>query len=124
MADLGSDFSGTLDLDPALRQVSGQRALAEAVVRRITTPRGSFPDFPDYGFDVESLIGSTMTDSAIRQRITEQAQLEEEVKSCRVTIARNFGAVEISIALKNAEGPFSLTVNVSELGVTAIIPNE
>lgn len=128
-SDLGTDFGGVSDIDAAWGPVDGRRALAESVARRLTTPRGSLPDFPDYGFDLVSCIGSAMTDSRIRQRISEQVFLEEEVQNSSVSILRTepYGATALEIKVSiDATGvpPFALTLNVSALGVEAIIPKD
>jgi phage baseplate assembly protein W len=122
---LGTDFAGVTDIDAAWSVTKTPRqALAEAVARRLVTPRGAYADFPDYGFDTSALIGSALRDSAIRQRVTEQVYLEEEIQSCQVDIVRTGTAMQINVALEDAEGPFDLTLNISDLGVEAIIPPE
>ena len=128
-SDLGTDFGGVNDLDAAWGSVDGRRALAESIARRLITPRGALPDFPDYGFDLVSCIGSAMTDSRIRQRVSEQVFLEEEIQNASVSIVRTnpYGntALDITVSI-DATGvpPFDLTLNVSALGVEAIIPKD
>lgn len=122
MADLGSDIAGALDLDPGLRVVGGRRALADAIVRRLTNPRGVFPDWPDYGFDLQSVIGTTLNASQVRQLITEQCLLEEEVESATVTVEQIGETLSVLVSLQDGTGPFDLTISVSDVSVEAIIP--
>lgn len=122
MADLGSDIAGALDLDPGLRVVSGRRALADAIVRRLTNPRGVFPDWPDYGFDLQSVTGTTLNVSQVRQLITEQCLLEEEVQSATVTLEQRGEVLVATVSVTDGTGPFDLTISVSEVTTEAIIP--
>ena len=123
MAAEGSDFAGVTDVDPALRVSSGRRALGEAVARRLSTPLGALPDWPSYGYDLTTLIGTSVRDEIIRQNVRAQCIAEEEIERVNISINRpNSSALELAIQLFDAEGPFDLTVLVDELDVTAIIP--
>lgn len=124
MTQLGSDFSGDSDLDPALSMSSGRRALGQAIVRRLSTPAGRLADFPAYGFDVTSLIGRIVSVTAIVQGVSDQCRQEEEVEDVDVTAtySQNASALRLDIKVQSGLGPFDLTLNVNDLGVTAIIP--
>ena len=86
MATLGSDIAGVFDVDAQLSVASGRTALAEAVLRRWTTPTGSLLGSPRYGYDVHGLIGSSESSSAVEQKLTEQALAEEEIRDARVIV--------------------------------------
>lgn len=121
----GSDISGVEDIDRAWRVVSGRLALAQAFARRLGTPRGSLPDWPDYGYDLVSAIGTSQTDSQIRQKVQEQATQEEEIEDIETSIERTQdGGVFLKIRLFDGDGPFEFTVNVSDLAIEAIIPGD
>jgi phage baseplate assembly protein W len=119
---LGTDFSGGKDLDPALREVGGQRALADALIRRLTTGLGNLQDYPDYGFDISNLIGTSLTDDQIKQSVLAQMYGEEEVELAVVTVQRDGPAVTLIIRIVSGDGPFDLTLNINDVGVSAIIP--
>ena len=121
---LGSDFAGGADLDPALSEQTGRRALGDAIVRRLTTPRGGYPDFPSYGFDVATVIGRSLEPNVIAQRVLEQVRAEEEVEQAAmdVTVSADGTTVQLDIRVVDGAGPFELTISVDDLGVTAIIP--
>lgn len=121
---LGTDIAGGVDLDPGLRVVGGQRALAKAIVRRLSTDLGALQDHPQYGFNIENIIGTTMPESVIQQRIRQQCLDEEEVEEAEVVVTKDRENVYIQIRLTAGEGPFLLTVNVNDLGIEAIIPSE
>ncbi len=120
--DLGSDFSCGLDLDPALRIASNERALADAITRRLNTPLGAFEDYPHYGYDISQLIGRVVVPSQIQQGVLAQCRAEEEVAEARVTVTQDDRLVSLLISLQTSFGPFEFTVEVSDLGVAAIIP--
>ena len=65
MATFGTDIStpDAADLDPYFGTVSGWRALAQAIGRRLITPRGSLIDDEAYGFDVRSRLNGALTPS-------------------------------------------------------------
>lgn len=95
----------------------------QAIARRLSTPLGGLADWPGYGFDLRSVIGTSISDELIRQRVREQVLAEEEVEQAVVKVAsRDDGLMQIQIAIEDADGPFDLTVNISDLEVTAIIP--
>lgn len=121
---LGTDFSGGTDLDPALREAPSPRhALSDAIVRRLSNDAGVIPEFPSYGFNLTTIIGSAMSETMIQQRIVAQCLDEEEVEDVTVTTFREGDSITIEIELTDGFGPFDLTLNVSSLGVTAVFPN-
>lgn len=121
---LGTDFSGGDDLDSALREApSARHALSDAIVRRLQNDPGAIPEFPSYGFNIASIIGSAMSDSMIRQRVLAQCMAEEEVEDAAVNVARSGEEISIAISITDGDGPFDFTVNVSSLGVEAFFPN-
>lgn len=116
MADLGSDIAGIRDVDAALSVVTGRPALAQAILRRLTTTRGALPEDVTYGYDVTALIGSTAPMSIVEQRCREQALGEEEVHDASVAAALDpkTGTLQIALSVVASEGPFELTISVSE----------
>lgn len=121
---LGSDISGVLDIDSALSTVSGRRALAEAILRRLNTPRGNLPDDPTYGFDLKSIIGTSLRPSVIEQRVVAQVIAEEEVEDVRVRVTSSAAEeeIQIDIIVTDAEGEFEFTVLFSALTLDVILP--
>ena len=126
MVATGTDFAGVDDIDAAWRFVGGRLATAQALGRAITTPLGSLPDWPDYGYDLLRSIGTSQSDTQIKQGIQGQAGLIETIESVTTTIDRSTESAGddliIKIEIFDADGPFSLTVNISDLEVTSIVP--
>lgn len=126
MNELGSDFGGGADLSASLAEQRGRPALADAIMRRLTTERGGLPDYPDYGFDISSLIGTIIEPSSVAQRVLAQVRAEQEVDRASLDIETSSDNTEITLKLKivSGQGPWPLTIQVSDLGVTAIIPGQ
>jgi hypothetical protein len=119
---LGSDISGITDVDASLSTVGGRLALAQRVLRRMSTQRGSLIASPLYGFDLQSCIGSMLPVSAINQRVGEQVLLEPEIEDAAVdaTFNAKTGELTVDINVVDADGPFDLTLTATELTLSAI----
>lgn len=117
----GLDVSASPDLDPMLRLQGGPRVLAEAIVRRLSTPRGGLWYAPDYGFDVRELLGEGFTPAALfRAQSSIEAEVEKDarVQSARVTLTTPApDKLRISIRIVAADAPFDLVVGVDALNV-------
>lgn len=120
---LGTDIAGVYNLDYALGTVSGPRALAEAILRRLTTPRGGLFYDPSYGYDLGSIIGSTVPASVVEQRVLEQVLAEEEVEDATCTAAFAHGVQRVAISVVAADESFELTLLLDSLRleVTALL---
>jgi hypothetical protein len=124
VADLGSDFSGILDIDPALTVVSGTRCLAEALARRLTTPKGRLLGDPDYGHDLRQYLNAAIVDTAqIANAIEIECLKDERVQG--VTASVTFDAatqtITASIIVKISDDesfPFTLAVGEASAAIT------
>lgn len=125
----GTDVSCDSDVDPLVRDVNGftTLALAEAIVRRLDTPRGSLPDDKNYGISVPSYLNSGRTAQGIRQlagQIRAEVLLDDRVQSLTVRVAPNSVGSDLRIellvepidALLGA-GSFTLTLSASDVGL-------
>lgn len=144
---LGTDLSGVSDLTPHMGESSGQQCLAEALARRLLTPRGALFYDQLYGYDLTSLVNADLSPSdlaRISASIEEEFRKDERVVSATVTTqfvgtdqveAARAGVVSnpapgtqgvlvVTALVNDGQGPFSLTVaatavTVQLLGVTA-----
>lgn len=122
--DHGTDLSGITSLDWTLSTVGGRRALAHAILRRLTTPRGGLFYAPTYGYNVAELIGSTVPASVVEQRVLEQVLAEEEVEDARCTVTLTGTTLRIEIHVAAADGPFDLVLTQDELTLEAFFDGE
>jgi len=124
--DFGRDVSTYPDgLDPSFGQLTGPAVVGQAVLRRLRTPRGSLPFYPDYGFDLRRFLNEGITDAAlsqIRAGAQREAEKDERVASADVTV-RYLAATEelrVEVQLQTAAGPFKLVLQVTQLDVTQL----
>lgn len=123
MAELGSDIAGVFDLDTALSVVTGRTALAQQILRRLTTPRGGLPGTPTYGYDLESLIGANIIASVVEQRVEEQVLDEEEVRDASADVVFDARSSQLTVTINavDSQGPFELVLSANELTFSAFI---
>jgi hypothetical protein len=130
MADsLGSDFYCIDDLDPNLSVVEERDCLAQASVRRISTPKyGLFYD-GDYGYDVRQELGKPQgqPNRLSASRIETQVLMDERVNNSAaevefVSVAdspdESDDSLNITISITDDDGPFELVTTIGSDGVT------
>lgn len=109
------------------RFVEGSMLVAQALFRRLITPRGTLrggEEEANYGLDLASLVGSATTTAAVASlpgKIENELRKDPRVESVQATVTQTVeGPVTrwaVSVAVVTAQGPFVLQVGVS--GVTA-----
>lgn len=124
--DFGRDISCTTGMRTG-RFAVGNRLVAEACYRRLTTPRGSLRGGEaekNYGLDLTELIGSVSTAfeaAALPGRIAAELKKDERVRTVQTTVTptQNGPGVEFDIAIEvtTALGPFTLKLSVDEVSV-------
>lgn len=117
------------------RVATGTTLLAQAIYRRLTTPRGSLDDGDEgvvYGLDLAEFIGRQATPDAIAN--TGPALEAEILKDDRVAsvtavvsaVTGTDGLVETTVVLtvvpfdETADGPFDMTLAVSDVNVSLL----
>lgn len=126
MSDLGIDVFAVTDLDPAFRLVSGRLAHAQAIARRLGTPRGDLErigDDPDYGTDLRAYVGSDVGPRVVFevQAAVEREALKDERTLSASAVATFAGdALTVAVRLADDAGPFSLVLAVSDVTVSVL----
>ena len=115
-------MSCATDLDGSLSDVTGNPLLLEALVRHITSPRGSVIDAPNYGIDVRDYLGDDMTSEELgRLRGAVRAELLADERVLDVTVTTDFNStthyLKLGIVGSSAQGPFSMVLLVSAVTV-------
>ena len=78
---------GTADLDISFTPISGPRAVAEHVARRLISPPGSYDD-PDWGFDINSWLNANLLPQdldAFEAAVRNEVLAVEGVDSAEIT---------------------------------------
>lgn len=118
----GEDTEATTDSTFARRQVSGEEAMAQAMLRRLTTTRGALASLnqPDYGYNVRAFLkGIVPPISTVNGNVENELLKDERVFD--VTVESSYSELTETFTLKvvgdGAEGPFDLTLVIGDVTV-------
>ena len=115
---LGSDLSCVADIDPAGAEVIERMLLAQALSRRLTTPRGRLIDDANYGYDLNQWLNADVGPAELAQ-IQAQSQAEclkdERVQSVTIAVTFLANVLIVSIAIVAALGPFQLVLSIGSV---------
>ena len=123
--DFGTDIALLTDLAPVWGLTTGLTNLACALVRRLSTPRGTLFYDLDYGFDVTALLNASLGPNdiaSIRSGIGSELRKDPRVQSAAVTLVFTAASktLQIAITVQTASGPFDLVLAASPEVVTLI----
>lgn len=125
--NFGSDLSCFDDITPNLAFTSEQTALAQAIGRRLITPRGSLWEDQDYGTDVRQwLQAPSPTAARIAAAVETEVLKEPRVESVTAAVTWTEATRQLRIDLAmvaSDETEFSLTVLVDNLTVQLLEEN-
>lgn len=126
--DYGVDVDCVEDLDPAFGLVSGNKAVAQALLRRFSTPRGGLFYDRTYGYDLRAFCNADLHAHelfAIAASVEAEAERDERVSSARadVTFDAPTGRLRVSLRVVGSEGPFALVLDVSAVTVELLTVN-
>lgn len=120
----GSAWSCVEDLTMPSVMVTGFRVVAEAIVRRWTTPRGGLVDDPEYGYDLTDYIGDDLNPSDVAQVASfaaAEARKDERVQFAKVSITMSLaGAMSVTASILTASGPFLLVLSIDQVSVSIL----
>lgn len=123
--DYGDDFSGIDDLDSELSSVSSDpddpRALVEALACRLGSTPGSMEDDPTWGYDLTALIGDTIDEAEVINKIEEQCRFDDRVGFAKASLNFVAGLLEVSIQIQPVKGKsFEFVMGVYSLSVDVL----
>lgn len=118
----GQDLDCTTDLTEDLLEVdpSSKTAIAQALLRRLSCPRGRLPDDPDYGFDLRGTLNRGTDANALRDlagQIKSEVLKDNRIDGADVTTTYTAQTETLDVtlwivAVDPALGEFSLTFAV------------
>lgn len=127
MAVFGKSILGILDVDADLSFGDGNLALAHDLCRRLVTEPGGLLDDPAYGFGLQILLSSPVDALSVQRKILSQLLQDERVLQDNTTVAvtQNLATqtIVVEIAVDTDDGPFPLTIAVSQLSVEVLLPD-
>lgn len=119
----GSDVSCDTDVDPGVAELAGddRMLIAQAVVRRLDTPRGTLPDDASYGISVTSMLSAGISTQEVAQLagvIRAEVSKDDRISSTRVTVTPSSALDALTIdvyilPVDPALGPFTMTLAVT-----------
>lgn len=118
--DFGTDIDCTTSIGSRFKLASGFVNLANAMVRRLITPRGTLDYAPDYGYDVRDWLNHDMGQvaiSTIEAAIDAECQKDDRVQTSSSTVVPNvlLQTMTITVAIITAAGPFKFVTTVDKL---------
>jgi phage baseplate assembly protein W len=124
-APYGVDTSAVPDLDLLFVPQTGPRVLAEAIARRLSTPRGGLFYDPSYGLDLRDYLNAKFgrgDETRLRAAIANECIKDERILSADATVSLNVALQTLTLSLKltTANGPFSLTLAISAVTTTIL----
>jgi hypothetical protein len=122
MANLSTDIGETVGIwslggfRPDMPKVSGTTALLHRLVARLTTRRGQFPFWPNFGTRLSDYLLSKATPSAIAAAAQAECLKDEQVQSCQASAQVEDAGRRIRIAIRivASSGPFIFTLAVTQ----------
>lgn len=119
----GTDFAAIPDFDGQTLKREYDN-LAEALARRLITPRGALWYAPQYGTDLRVYLGEVLDDAVtyeIERLATLEVEKDERVESAevRVTQAGRDG-LRLSILARTRLGPFRFVLHVTQVSAEVL----
>ncbi len=122
--DYGRALSCVSDISPESRMVTGNRVVAEALARRLFTPRGRLIGYPNYGYDLTQHANADVSPNdllTINAETRAECNKDPRVNDTVVTTTlEGDGTLRVHIAADGAQGPFELVLSVSAVTVSLL----
>lgn len=116
-----SDIAATTDIycitdfRPEMPMVSGRVALLHRLARRLQTPRGRFPWWPNFGTDLRLYLLSKTPAGVVAAAIENECLKDEQVQDVSATcqFLDSTRKLVAQVTVSDAEGPFVFTLEIS-----------
>ena len=128
MTTFGSDFAGIEDIDPLWTfETDENKALQQALARRLICPPGALFYDPTYGYDVRRLLADIVdTDTAARS-IDAEVRKDERVLTSSTTVTATGSGADITLTISITITPadptkksFAFTLSVNSVTVALL----
>jgi phage baseplate assembly protein W len=121
--DYGHDLFCITDLDAGMLEVDGRRCLAQAIARRLITPRGGLIDDPNYGYDLTVFLNGDFDQATLARmngQIVAECLKDERVVSAYAQVVVSGNVLIVTLSLTDGLGPFPLVLSVSNVSVSIL----
>lgn len=104
------------------RECSGLLALACRLIRRLSTPRGFFPFYPNFGLDIRRYSLSKTPTWQMAHEVDDELRKDEQVKDVVVTPTVGDGgrSVHFDIFIQSEVGAFTFSMTATQAAATLI----
>lgn len=121
--------NGAYDVDLGMSEVTGRALLVQRLIKRQTTPLGSVIDSPNDCMDVRGWVSSDVTQlqlQALAGGLKTELLKEEAITNVVVMFSFNSATKALTITenFTSGYGPFTLTLNVSQVTLAILLDNE
>jgi phage baseplate assembly protein W len=107
------------DLSMPSYMASGAQCVAESILRRWSTTQGRLQDDPNYGYNLTDLLSDDLSPADLayaQQQAAAQAQLDERVLQCKLTLTLSVaGSLDVVAFVTTDAGPFKFIASVSAI---------
>lgn len=121
----GTDFSALPDLNFNLK--SGLQNLEEALLRRLSTPRGGLFYDEQYGMDIRGYLNETFTASVeyeLRVLSARQCETDERVLEVNVEVLQfNTSSIELKLNVQTNGGEVTKILSITNVTVEVLNGN-
>lgn len=121
--DYGTDIEHLYDLGLRWGLVSGQANLAMAIVRRLSTVRGTLYYDESYGFNLLDALNQSFSRAdlaALRSQIVAEVEKDQRVDSCVCGLVVGQDSLTVTLVIQSALGPFDLVLGVTALSIDVL----
>jgi hypothetical protein len=109
------------DFKAHMPTVSGRVALMQRLARRLSTPRGKLPFWPNFGTDMSQFLLSKVPDARISNAARTECLKDEQVEDCTVVVEHpDSTSLRLVITVLAGDGPFTFTMTISEAERTLV----
>lgn len=119
----GQDVSTFPGLDVTFSLMTPRRSIAEGAARRLVTPQGALWRHPTYGRDLRRHLSAPMTTQKlqlIKHESEGQIEQDERIQSStvKVSFADDTKTLRVQATLIDADGPFTFSAAINQIGIT------
>ena len=120
---------GQIDLTPDMQIATGRQVIAQSLVRRQTTPRGSVLTSPNDCLDIRQMISQGVTQSQLQayaSSLRTELLRDQRVLSAAVQISYDpvKNVTTITENVQTSAGPFTLTLTLSTGSIAVILAGQ
>ena len=125
----GHDLSCTTDIDPGAAEVDGITSLAQSLLRRLITPRGTLIDDQNYGFDLSGYLNDDLSASDLARVGSgvdaEMIKDERVLRSASTVTVLSQGVLSVATLVTPSLGPtFRLVLAVSQVTASVLLVSQ